>query len=237
MAQDVPVGLVTGGAGGIGAATAEVLRERGWRVATLDLRAPATHLVDITDEAAVAATVGAVAREHGRIDAVVTSAAVLECAAVDDTPLDMWNRLLAVNLTGTFLVCRAAIPHLRRSDRASIVTLSSVHAIASIPRTAAYAATKGAILSLSRQMAVEYADAGIRVNSVVVGSVDTAMSAAHGAAIARDGLTVEGPTGQLGRMAEPAEVARAIAFLVSDDASFVTGASVQVDGGLLDRLM
>ncbi len=238
------VAIVTGGAGGIGAATVTLLAERGYSVASLDLvDYPDAHpgvlsiRVDLTDEAAVNDAVHAVVARFGGVDALITSAAVLECYAVDDTPLDVWERVFAVNVRGTFLAAKACIGHLKRSDRAAIVALSSVHAIASIPRTAAYAATKGAVIALAGQMAVEYADAGIRVNSVVVGSVDTAMSARHGDAIDRDGLTVAAPAGRLGRMAQPREIAEAIAFLVSPEAGFVTGSAVQVDGGLLNRLM
>jgi NAD(P)-dependent dehydrogenase (short-subunit alcohol dehydrogenase family) len=112
-----------------------------------------------------------------------------------------------------------------------------VHAFASVPRAAAYAASKGAVLSLTRQMALDYYDAGIRVNALVVGSVDTEMSAQHGAEMARDGVVVAASPGAIGRTAQPAEVARVIAFLCTDQASFMTGAPVIVDGGMLARLM
>lgn len=240
------VAVVTGGAGGIGRAAIEALSRDGYRTVSVDLTHPASPVVataafdvDVTDADAVERCVQQVAERFGSVHALINNAGLLECFAVHDTPEAVWNRVLAVNLTGPFLMSRACLPYLRNNPDGptAIVNVSSVHALASVPRTAAYAASKGALLALTRQMAVEYADDGVRVNAVVVGSVDTDMSARHGAAIARAGLMLDLPSGRLGRMAEPAEIASAISYLTSPDASFMTGASMVVDGGLLSRLM
>jgi NAD(P)-dependent dehydrogenase (short-subunit alcohol dehydrogenase family) len=180
--------------------------------------------------------VGAVAQRFGRIDVLVNNAGILAVHAVHDTPEDIWDRVMAVNVKSVFLMSQAVIPHLKAAGGGSIVNISSVHAIATVPRLAAYAASKGAVLSLSRQMALDYADDGIRVNAVVVGGVDTQMSAEHGAAMARDGITVAPGTGAIGRSAQPGEVARAVAFLASPESSFLTGAPLIADGGMLARL-
>ena len=244
-----PVALVTGAAGGIGRAVAIVLAARGMTVVGLDIgdagdlqarlrdRQPASTVLSCdVSSAAQAGDAVAAAAARGRLTAVVNCAGVLACHDVATTDEDEWDRVFDINVKGTYLVCRSAIGPLRAAGGGCIVNLSSVHALATVPGLAAYAASKGAVLALSRQMAIDYAADGIRVVPLIVGSVDTAMSRQHAAA---QGL----PPGQadpglraLGRMAEPAEVAQVIAFLVSAEAGFITGSPVVADGGMLTRL-
>jgi NAD(P)-dependent dehydrogenase (short-subunit alcohol dehydrogenase family) len=238
------VALVTGGARGIGAAVARALGQAGLAVATVDVLAadpgPAggrMHVIaDVSVAAEAEAAVRATTDRFGRIDVLVNNAAILDSHAVHDTPEETWDRVMAVNVKSVFLMSRAVIPQLRAAGGGSIINISSVHAMATVPRLAAYAASKGAVISLSRQMALDYADEGIRVNAVVTGSVDTAMGAEHGAAMARAGIAPPAVTGAVGRAADPEEVAAAVAFLASSQASFITGAPIIVDGGMLARL-
>lgn len=185
----------------------------------------------------MSAATGQIMADFGRIDVLVTAAAVLSTSPIHEMKEDMWDEVVDVNLKGVFTSCRTVLPFMIAAGRGSIVNLSSVHAYASVPGTGAYAATKGAIISLSRQMAVEYADAGIRVNSVVIGSVDTAMTERHKDLVDKAGITLSPPAGRLGRMAHPREIAKAVGFLAGDASSFVTGSAVTVDGGLLSSLM
>jgi NAD(P)-dependent dehydrogenase (short-subunit alcohol dehydrogenase family) len=239
--------IVTGGARGIGAAVVDALAGMGMAVASFDIENPgaprpaaaddrAYLTVDVSSADQTQAAVSAVAERFGRIDVLVNNAGILDCHAVHDTPEDTWDRVMAVNVKSVFLMSRAVIPHLKAAGGGAIVNISSVHAVATVPRLAAYAASKGAVLSLSRQMALDYADDGIRVNAVIVGGVDTQMSAEHGAAMTRDGVTVAPGAGAIGRSGHPSEVAGAVAFLASPQSSFLTGSPLIADGGMLARL-
>jgi len=246
--------FITGAATGIGRATAEHLAAEGARVfgAGLDdaegadlarRHARAKNLLfresDLTRETDVQAAVAAAVGEFGGLDAVVNCAGIYPTGKrLEEVSDAEWERTLAVNLTAIFRVCRATLPLLRDAGGGSIVNIASVHAEATVPGVPAYAATKAAVVGLSRQMALDYAVDRIRVNSVLVGSVATRMTldgleAAGGA----EALGLSFEPNRIARIANPSEIATAIAFLISDAASFVTGSAMQVDGGLLARLL
>jgi NAD(P)-dependent dehydrogenase (short-subunit alcohol dehydrogenase family) len=237
---DGRVAVVTGAARGIGAATARRLAGEGAAVALLDLVDPAAvtgEIVstggraisvscDVSSELAWADAVTRCRAELGPVDVLVNNAYTVEVVPADQLTLASWDRQLAVNLTGAWLGVRACLDDLRRHGQGAVVLTSSVHALVGLPGRAAYAASKAGLTGLARQLAAEYGTE-LRVNSVLPGPVLTAawddIDAADRAASAAQTV--------LGRLGDPAEVAAAIAFLVSDDASFVTGAALVVDGG------
>ncbi|MFD7453813.1 SDR family NAD(P)-dependent oxidoreductase [Kitasatospora sp. NPDC059827] len=232
--------VVTGGASGIGLATATLLAERGARVAVLDLD-PSTveepllgFTADVSDAASVSGAVEAAARALGGIDILVNNAGIGAIGTVADNPDEQWLRVLDVNLVGLVRTTRAALPHLRRSARASVVNLGSICVTTGLPQRALYAASKGAVHSLTLSMAADHVREGIRVNCVSPGTVDTPwvgrlLDAADDPAAERAALNARQPHG---RMVTPQEVAAAIAYLASPAAGSTTGMTLQVDGGM-----
>ncbi len=234
--------LLTGAAGGIGSAIAALFREAGALLVLADRSAPealAAELdpdgnatlalaVDVADAASVAAMVRRTAARFGRIDVVVPGAGVYPDAALAGMTDDAWRHCLAVNLDGTMHVCRAALPHL--GVGASIVTIASIAGHRGSAGHAHYAAAKGAVLAFTRSLAAELAPFGIRANAVSPGLIDTVMIAPIMQAGGRgEALVAQTP---LGRLGTAREVAGAVLFLASDLASFVTGETLQVNGGL-----
>jgi 2-keto-3-deoxy-L-fuconate dehydrogenase len=232
--------LVTGGASGIGLATARLLADRGARVAVLDRDAatvPAPlHAVqaDVADERAVQAAVAAAVDHLGGLDIVVNNAGVGAAGTIEDNPSDEWQRVYAVNVLGIVHVSRAALPHLRASRSAAIVNTCSIAATAGLPQRALYSATKGAVQSLTLAMAADHIGEGIRVNCVNPGTADTPwvgrlLDAADDPAAERAALEARQP---MGRLVSADEVAQAIAYLASPAAAATTGTVLGVDGGM-----
>ncbi|MEV7220871.1 SDR family oxidoreductase [Streptomyces sp. NPDC093681] len=232
--------LVTGGASGIGLATARLLSTRGARVAVLDLdpgAVPAPLLgltADVTDDHSVRSAVERAAGEFGGIDILVNNAGIGAAGTVADNPDEQWHRVLDVNVLGIVRTTRAALPHLRVSDRASVVNTCSIAATAGLPRRALYSASKGAVLSLTLAMAADHVREGIRVNCVNPGTVDTPwvgrlLDAADDPAAERAVLCGRQPTG---RLVTAEEVAEAIGYLASPAAGSTTGTALAVDGGM-----
>ena len=231
--------FVTGGGSGLGAATARRFAAEGGRVAVADLAADAAEAVaadldgslglacDVADEQSVAAAVDAARTQLGRIDCVLNSAGIVHFAPLEELSLGDWNRMLAVHLTGTFLVCRATLPCLRAAGGGAIVNFASVTALVARTNLAAYSAAKGGIIAFSRQLALDAAADNVRVNVVAPGSIRTPMTQP----VYSGAAAVAVPPSILGRVGEPEEIAATVCFLLSDDASFVTGTMVVADGG------
>jgi 2-keto-3-deoxy-L-fuconate dehydrogenase len=231
--------LVTGGASGIGLATAHMLAARGARVAILDrdrLEDAVLHSVqaDLVDDRAVRAGVAAAIAQLGGLDILINNAGVGAQGAIEDNPDDEWHRVLDINVVGLARVTRAALPALRRSTNAAIVNTSSIVATAGLPQRALYSASKGAVLSLTRAMAADLIGAGIRVNAVTPGTADTPwigrlLDSAPDPAAERAALEARQPHG---RLVSPDEVAAAICYLAGPSAGSTTGTVLAVDGGM-----
>lgn len=231
------VALVTGVASGIGRAVAERLAADGATVVGLDLRAdgPAGVEVvagDVTDRAAVDAVVAHAVAAHGRLDVVANVAGIPQFGRVDDLSDAEWQRQLDVNLTGPFTVCRAALPHLR-ATRGCIVNVASIAGLQGQAYTAAYCASKGGLVALTRALAVELALDGVRVNCVCPAAVDTPLLAdvAHRIPPDADPRLLDRLQMLMPGLVTPVQVADAVAWLASDAAALVTGQALALDGG------
>ncbi len=229
---DNTVAVVTGGASGIGAATAVRLAEEGATVATMDITGGVDYNLDVRDEAAVKDAFADVVARHGRLDSVVHCAGVAGGGPVHLVDESEWDRVVDINLKGTFLVDKHAAIHMLEADRGSIVNIASIEGIEGTEGGSAYNASKGGVIMLTKCMAIDYAHRGIRVNAICPGGIDTPLLmdiiGSPGVEIYRDKMH---DRHLMNRFGQPSEIAAAAAFLVSDDASFMTGQAMVVDGG------
>ena len=241
------VALVTGAASGIGKATAERLGSEGATVVCADLQShgveetakllrergaeSAALVCDVSDPESVKATVRETVERYGALHVLCNIAGILKFSHMHETSLEDWNRILSVNLTGTFLMCREAIPHLLES-RGVIVNTASTAALAGHPWTAAYSASKGGVLSFTYGLAIEYGKQGVRSNAVCPGSIETPIHDAFEVPPGGDRKLLYRIM-PFDKMRGPDAAANAIVFLASDEAAHINGIELRVDGGAL----
>lgn len=242
--------VITGGGAGIGLSTARRLVQEGAAVALLDLDGSAAIAAakelqkeggrafgvaaDVTDAASMDRAIAAASEALGGIDGLFNNAGIAGFGSVHESTPESWQRIWAVNVTGTFLASRAVLPQMIAQGRGAIVNVGSVAGVIGIPGMAAYCAAKGAVVNLTRQMAVEYAKHGVRVNSVSPGTIaETAMGKSLlGSDTSEEAMNKRLAKYPIGRFGRPEEIADAVVFLLSDAASFCVGSNLAVDGGM-----
>lgn len=234
------VALVTGGRSGIGRAIARRLRDDGARVFTAQRGADNESEcieADFSQPARAAGVVEEIVRRAGRLDILVNNAGVMQEARAEDTPLENFEQIIAVNLTTPFMLIKAALPHLRRT-RGAIVNIGSIEGLASNPHHAAYSASKAGLHGLTRAIAVDHGAEGIRCNAVAPGWIDTDLNVDFIENMPDpEGFRRNiGKIHPVGRTGKPEEVAALVAWLASDEAGFVTGQVWAIDGGRMTKL-
>ncbi|MGZ4683624.1 MAG: SDR family NAD(P)-dependent oxidoreductase [Acidimicrobiales bacterium] len=229
---DNTVSLVTGGASGIGAACAARFAAEGATVVTADIAGTPDHVLDVTDEAAVSAAVDAIVAQHGRLDSVVNAAGVAGGGPAHLVPLEEWERVIAINLTGTFLVAKHALRPMLEQGSGSIINIASIEGIEGTEGGSAYNASKAGVIMFTKNLAIDYGRAGVRANAICPGFIETPLL---NAVMDLPEMTKARETirdhHKLGRFGQPSEIAGAALFLASEDSSFVTGHALVVDGG------
>lgn len=241
--------IVTGGASGIGRATAELLAAEGAVVVVADIDLAGAEAVatgvreaggqalavacDVTRDEDCRRAVDAATAELGGLDILVTCAGIIHRADVVSTPVEAWERVMAVNVTSVFLMARHAVPRMASAGGGSIVTIGSGWGLKGGDRAAAYSASKGAVVNLTRAMAIDHGPQNIRVNCVCPGDTDTPLLRGEAGQLGVDEATflAESADRPLARLGRPIDVAQAVLYLVSDAAAWVTGAMLVVDGG------
>jgi 2-keto-3-deoxy-L-fuconate dehydrogenase len=247
--QATRVVLVTGAGSGIGEATAKEFASRGWRVVASDVNVDAAketaHEIgdgdsvavelDVTDLASVERGVQEALEWGQSIDALVNNAGIISPHSLLDTPPDLWERTFDINVHGIYRCCRAVLPGMLERKSGVIINVASAAGLVGIPNRAAYCASKGAVVTMTKSLAVDYIRDGIRANCVCPGTANTPwvqglIERSADPEATRANLIARQP---IGRLAEPEEIAKAIAYLASDDAAYVTGSAFVIDGGIL----
>ena len=241
--------IVTGGAGGIGRATVLAFAREGARVAVVDLRAEAAEAVaeevraaggqaiaiaaDVSKEDDIRSIVAGALDEFGTIDVVFNNAGIIRRTTAVDTTVDEWDQVFGVNVRSIFLMCKHVVPIMEKNGGGSIVNTGSGWGLKGGGTAISYCASKGAVVNMTRALAIDHGAAGIRVNSVNPGDVNTGMLRDEARQLSQDAdaFLAEAADRPLGRMGQPEEVAAAVVWLASDDSSYVTGSALVVDGG------
>ena len=253
MKLEQRIAVITGAGSGIGQAMARLFASEGARIFAADVNESAaqetariiteaggtcrTFAVDVSRPEQVRAMVDAAISAFGRIDILCNNAGIGSTTDVVECEPDEWDRVMTVNVKSVYLGCKYAIPHMLAQGGGVIVNTASVAGMVGLPKRASYSASKGAVIALTRQVAVEYVEQGIRVNCLCPGTVDSPwvgrlLQQADDPVAARQALVARQP---LGRLGTPDEIAAAALYLVSDDAAFITGTGLVIDGGLTAR--